>query len=234
MLSHLPTVPMTIICKLPILQTGQWRHLATSRAVFFSHQENTVGPVWKTFQINLMVQWRVCQHMQNVRFYFLELLCKFFNHETTEEFKVNLGVCPQGQEINLRYRFSEKMKTFVYNSLLWWQSSSVCCWVAEKIDPQRWEDVYVNTHYQFKEAAAMCFCFFPVDVPLSTKQFLFFFLLLSGVPGCFIVSHWYCSRTKTVSWSKIRSCRYCGKTEPKHAHYLRPLYTYVKCTKMKW
>lgn len=65
----------------------------------------------------------------------------------------------------------------------------MCFLAVERIDPQTREDVYVNTHYEYKEAAAMVFCFFPVSGPLSTRQFLLFFLLLSGVPGCFIASH---------------------------------------------
>lgn len=77
-----------------------------------------------------------------------------------------------------------------------WKSSSMCFLVVERIEPQTWEDVYVNTHYECKEAAAMVFCFFPVSGSLSTRQFLLFLFLLSGVAGCFIASHWYCSRTK--------------------------------------
>lgn len=42
----------------------------------------------------------------------------------------------------------------------------------------------------------MCFCFLPVYGPVSTRQFLFFFLVLSGVPVHFIALYWYCSRSK--------------------------------------
>lgn len=56
----------------------------------------------------------------------------------------------------------------------------------------KYETMYVN----LLETAANCICFFPIYGPLSTRQFSFFFLLLSGVPRCFIASHWYCSRTK--------------------------------------
>lgn len=47
-------------------------------------------------------------------------------------------------------------------------------YVVERIDPQRWEDVYVNRHYLNKGSAAIRICFLPVSGPLSTRQFLLF------------------------------------------------------------
>lgn len=101
--------------------------------------------------------------------------------------------------INLfNIHLSETDDGFVYNSMLESVLAELCYVLSssgEDWPPKmRGRTVYVKTSLLVQRCSSNVLLFLPCL--WSTKQFRFFFFLLTGVLRCFIGSHWYWSRTK--------------------------------------